>query len=239
MTASLLHVLGRSKNPRDLCCFLEVPAGSGPRPFLLQSSGSGPNHTVRAQSVATAGLQGHHPAASCAPRLPVTCRLSPRSRCSRAGPGPASQGPALLGQACPSWHTCMCHACARTPPPVRTTRPPVRAGNAGICFLCPGPPARGADSADDEGLRRGEHEFSLYLLKYLPSPFVSHLCLPAWGRSSREMEDPAGQPDTCPGLAQPRFLPTSSRSFRMLSCSLVGLTAQPWPRGGGSGGWFL
>lgn len=117
MTASLLHVLGRSKNPRDLCCFLEVPAGSGPRPFLLQSPGSGPNHTVRAQSVATAGLQGHHPAASCAPRLPVTCRLSPRSRCSRAGPGPASQGPALLGQACPSWHTCMCHACAWTPPP--------------------------------------------------------------------------------------------------------------------------
>ena len=122
VTASLLHVLGCSKNTRDLCCFLEVPAGSGPRPLLLQSPGSGPNHTVRAQAVATAGLQGHHPppavlTALGPPRLPLTCRPSPGSRCSRAGPGPASQGPALLGQACPAWYTCMCHACARTPPP--------------------------------------------------------------------------------------------------------------------------
>ena len=154
--------------------------------------------------------------------------LKGRARTRESGSRPPGAGvPCLVHLHVP----CLCPDST----PVRTTRPPVRAGGAGICLPCPGPPERGANSADGEGLRPGEHEFSLYLLKYLPSPFVSHLCLPARGHGSRETEEPAGQPDTCPGLAQPWFLPTFSRSFRMLSCSLVGLTAQPWPRGGRSG----
>ncbi|CAM9649787.1 unnamed protein product [Rangifer tarandus platyrhynchus] len=123
VTAALLYVLGHSENTtRDLRCFLEVPAGSGPRRFLLQSPGSGPNHTVHAQSVATAGPQGHHPAA-CRAHSPLpsqaACHTSPepRVRVLKGRARTRESGSVLLGQACPAWHTCVCHACARTPPP--------------------------------------------------------------------------------------------------------------------------
>lgn len=240
MTAALLYVLGHSENTtRDLRCFLEVPAGSGPRRFLLQSPGSGPNHTVHAQSVATAGPQGHHPAA-CRAHSPLpsqaACHTSPepRVRVLKGRARTRESGSVLLGQACPAWHTCVCHACARTPPPSGPRGPlcvlGARASASPALVLlhaAPTPPTvRALDVVN--------MSFLFTLLKYLPSPFVSHLCLPEWGCSSRETEEPAGQPDTCPGLAQPRFLPTCSRSFWMLSCSLVGLTARPWPRGGGS-----
>lgn len=240
-TAALLHISGRSENTTgDLRCSLEVPAGSGPRPFLLQSPGSGPSHTVRAQSMATAGLQGHHPAACCAHSpLPsqAACHMSPepRVRVLKGRAGTRESGSPPPGPGVPRLAHLLYHTCTWTPPPSGPQRPPARAGSICVCLPCPGPPARGADSADGEGLRRGEHEFSLYFVK-IPAFPLHFSCVSTCVGTRLQGDGRARRPTrhlpwAWPAPVPPHFQP----KLRMLSCSLAGLTARPWPRGGGSG----
>ena len=108
---------------------------------------------VRARSTATMCLRGHHSAACPA------CSPLPSQSASHMSPEPQ----VLRVRVPPSWpsvylaqHTCLCHTCAQTQRPSGPQRPLLRAGSISTCLLCPGPPTRGADPADGEGLRHGE-----------------------------------------------------------------------------------
>lgn len=80
------------------------------------------------------------------------------------------------------------------------------------------------------------YEFSLYLVKIPAFPPSFLLCAHLRGDAAPGRQKcPSAIPPPALGSPSPGSSPFPAGSFRMLSCSLVGLTAGPWPRGGGSG----